>query len=280
MSTVLVTGANGMLGVDLCQILQKNNYNVIETDVYNLDITKFDQVERTIKQFNPEYVIHCAAYTNVEEAEKNVEQATKVNVLGTENVSKVCGELNSTLIYVSTDYVFAGEKRIPYTPQDAVNPLNIYGRTKYDGECKVREYCKKHYIVRTSWLYGLNGKNFVETMLSLSKRNDIKVVDDQFGSPTWTVDLANAIVSLIKTKPSGTYHICGDGSTTWYNFAKTIYELAMIDLKIEPCSSVEYKTLALRPSYSVMDNEGFCRDWKLALRDYIKLRQEKKEFLK
>lgn len=272
MQKILVTGANGMLGQDLCPILEDNCYEVIETDIHNLDITDSIMVKSVLEIEKPDFVIHCAAYTNVDKAEEDIETATKINVTGTENLAKVCAELGITLVYISTDYVFAGDAEVPYKPTDNTSPLNNYGLTKYQGEEVVKKYCQKYYIARTSWLYGIHGKNFVETMLSLAEKPELKVVNDQTGCPTWTVDLANAIVEIINDKPYGIYHTCGGGCTTWYGFAKEVFNQAKLDVNLKPCTTEEFPRPAKRPHYSVMDNGGLCRDWKLALRDYINLR--------
>ena len=166
-----------------------------------------------------------------------------------------------------------GEKRTtPYLPTDKSNPLNVYGLTKLEGEKAVRKYCKKYYIVRSSWLYGIHGKNFVETILSLKDMPEIKVVDDQAGCPTWTVDLSEGIAELLKSNEYGIYHICGGGQTSWYNFAGEILTLDGASVNIKPCSTEEYPRKAKRPHYSVMDNNGSCRDWKSALKEYMQLR--------
>lgn len=222
---VLVTGANGMLGQDLCPIFEDAGAFVIETDVDTLDITNAGQVKQVLSDIRPDLVVHCAAYTNVDKAEEDLKTAEMINVTGTENIAEACGKLGITLVYISTDYVFDGTKKDPYKPDDRPNPINNYGITKYEGEEAVRSLCEKYYIARTSWLYGHHGKNFVETMLSLADKPEIKVVDDQTGCPTWTVELANGILKLL-SKPYGTYHVCGSGSTTWYGFAKEIFSQA------------------------------------------------------
>ena len=278
MTTVLVTGAKGMLGQDLCPILEDNGYNVIETDIHNLDITKSDMVNEVLSKENPDIVIHCAAYTNVDKAEEDIETARLINAKGTENVAKACQKNDIAMVYISTDYVFDGgiktERTSPYKPTDSTAPLNNYGLTKWEGEEAVRNNLKKYYICRTSWLYGHHGKNFVETMLSLSDKPELKVVDDQVGCPTWTVELANAIVNIIEKNLYGTYHTCGGGSTSWYNFAKEIFKQAGLNVNLVPCTTSEFPRPATRPAYSVMDNGGLCRNWKLALKDYMALRPE------
>ena len=270
---ILVTGANGMLGRDLCPMLEDCGYEVIETDIDNLDITNQIAVRKAINETKPDYLIHCAAYTNVEKAEVEPEIANKINSLGTEYIAKACKANNVIMVYISTDYVFDGKKNNPYKPSDKTNPLNEYGRSKLNGEKAVIENCPNHYIARTSWLYGHHGKNFVETMLENSIKKELKVVNDQIGSPTWTVDLSEAIITLIEEEAEyGIYHICGDGSTTWYDFAKEIFELANRKVDIKPCTTLEFPQKATRPQYSVMDNQKLLRNWKLALKEYLELR--------
>lgn len=271
MTKILVTGSNGMLGQDLCPILQDSGAEVIETDRHNLDITDFAMVKTVIGENKPDIVIHCAGYTNVDKAEEDFETAKKINAEGTENIAKVCGENDITLVYISTDYVFDGTKGKAYTTNDKPNPLNNYGLTKFLGEEAVKKYCHRHYIVRTAWLYGHHGKNFVETMISLADKPELKVVDDQIGCPTWTVELANGILKLFP-KLYGTYHVCGSGKTSWYGFAKEIFNQMNINVNLKPCKTEEFPRPAKRPQYSVMDNSGICRDWKELLHDYISLR--------
>lgn len=268
---VLVTGANGMLGQDLCPILEDAGCFVIETDVNTLDITNPEQTNSIITSEHPDLVIHCAAYTNVDKAEEDFETAQKINVTGTENLAKVCGSLDIPIVYISTDYVFDGTNTVPYKPDDIPNPINNYGLTKLQGEQAVKKYCKKYYIARTSWLYGIHGKNFVETMLSLKDKPELKVVDDQIGCPTWTVELANGILKLLQ-KPYGTYQVCGSGVTSWYGFAKEIFKQSNINVNLKPCTTEEFPRAAKRPHYSVMDNDGICRSWEAALHDYLQLR--------
>ena len=272
MSKVLVTGANGMLGQDLCPILKENGYEVFPTDVSTLDITNFDMVKDVLTSQKPDVVVHCAAYTNVDKAEEDYETAHKINAIGTENLARVCAEKDIVLVYISTDYVFAGNEIKTLKPDDKAQPLNNYGLTKWEGEQAVRKFCKKYYISRTAWLYGIHGKNFVETMISLADKPEVKVVDDQIGCPTWTVELCNGIVKLLSGEPYGTYHLCGGGKTSWYGFAKEIYNLSGLNVNLKPCTTAEFPRPAKRPEYSVMDNGGFCRDWKDALADYIRLR--------
>ena len=273
---VLVTGANGMLGQDLCPILEQNGYQVFKTDIDNMDITDITSVKKIIGEQIPDIVIHCAAYTNVDKAEEDYDTAHKINAVGTENLAKVCGQNDITMVYISTDYVFGGKKDVKYKPSDDTEPLNNYGLTKFEGEQAVRKFCKKYYITRTAWLYGIHGKNFVETMISLADKPELKVVDDQTGCPTWTVELCNGIVKLLSGKAYGTYHVCGGGFTSWYGFAKEIFSLAGLSVNLLPCTTEEFPRPAKRPEYSVMDNGGICRPWQNALADYIELRKSEK----
>lgn len=276
---VLVTGANGMLGQDLCPILEDAGCFVIETDKDTLDITDFEKVNSFLNEVKPDMVVHCAAFTDVDGAEKDFEKAELINAKGTENIAKVCAKLGATLVYISTDYVFDGTKSTPYTPEDLPNPINNYGLSKLHGEELVKKYCEKYYIARTSWLYGHYGKNFVETMFELVEKKtedgeipQIKVVDDQIGCPSWTVDVANGITQLF-SEPSGTYHVCGGGSVSWFGFAQEIFKMAEKEVNLIACTTEEFPRAAKRPKYSVMENGGLCRNWKRALKDYLELRE-------
>lgn len=268
---VMITGAKGMLGQDLCPTLEDLGCFLIETDIDTLDITKKDDVENFVKENHPDLIIHLAAYTNVDKAEEEEEKAELINFKGTENLAIAASKIDVPIIYISTDYVFDGTKDSPYLPSDTPNPINVYGKTKLMGEKAVQKYCKKYYIARTSWLYGMFGKNFVDTMLSLKDKEELKVVDDQTGTPTWTMDLASAIMKLLN-EPYGIYHLSGGGKpTTWYGFAKEIFKLANVEVNLSPCSTEEFPRPAKRPKYSVMDNKGMLRDWRLALKNYIEL---------
>lgn len=270
---ILVTGANGMLARDLCPMLEDADFEVIETTRNELDVTDELQVRRVISDVKPDYVIHCAAYTNVDKAEEEPEIAELVNAKSAEYIAKACNSNNAVMIYISTDYVFGGIQTRPYIPDDIATPIGAYGLSKLHGEEAVRKFCPAHYIIRTSWLYGHHGKNFVETMISLAEKTELKVVDDQVGCPTWTVDLSDAIISFIDEEPPfGTYHACGAGSTSWYGFAKEIFDLMSLNVKLIPCTTEEFPRPAKRPAYSVMDNDGLLRDWKQALQEYIELR--------
>ncbi len=271
---VLVTGANGMLGTDLCKLLHENNLMVIKTDVDTLDITDEENVSNYFALEKPNFVIHCAAYTNVDKAEDDYEKAHLINAIGTKNIAKACNNISAKLIYISTDYVFDGTKNTPYLTTDKTNPINNYGRTKLEGEQSVQKYAKNYYITRTSWLYGHDGKNFVETMIELADRNqsEIKVVDDQIGCPTWTYDLSKGIIELIVSeKPYGIYHICSTESTTWYEFAKEIFKQTKKNVNLQSCTTSEFPRKAKRPMYSAMKSMLAC-DWKESLEKYLEMR--------
>ena len=273
MTKILVTGANGMLGKDLCPILEQNNYTVIKTNSQIMDITDFEKTNKVISDQKPDIIIHCAAYTNVDKAQEDFETAKQINSTGTENLAQICNTKDLPILYISTDYVFDGTKQTPYTPDDEPNPINNYGLTKYYGEQAIQRFCKKYYIIRTSWLYGIHGKNFVETMLSLAAKPELKVVNDQTGCPTWTVDLSNGIIKLLKNEIYGIYHICSSGETTWYGFAKEIFNQCKLEVNLKPCTTEEFPRPAKRPKYSVMDNANICGDWKDGLQNYLKLRE-------
>lgn len=281
---VLIIGAEGMLGHDLVDVLGVEN-EISTTTIYTLDITDIDKTVKTVNKINPDIVVHAAAFTDVNGSESKQDAAYAVNVLGTRNVAVACKEAGSALVYICTDYVFDGKKGSSYREYDQPNPLSVYGRTKYLGEVYIRDILNKFYIVRTSWLYGFHGPNFVTTMLNLAKTNDsISVVDDQIGSPTYTLDLAHAIAELIKKPIYGIYHITNSDSCSWYEYAKLIFDLAEIQIDVKPVTTEEYPQPAPRPKYSVLDNynwkmEGFkeIRNYRDALKDYMKLLEENKE---
>ena len=282
MMKVLVTGANGMLGQDLCPILEDNGYEVVETDVESMDITDIDSVKSVLEQEKPDIVIHCAAYTAVDAAEDNVDLCRKVNAGGTENIAKVCKELDLKMMYISTDYVFDGQGERPWQPDDERHPLNVYGQTKCEGEYAVEKYLDKYFIVRIAWVFGVNGKNFIKTMLRLGKeRGAVSVVNDQIGSPTYTFDLAVLLVDMIQTEKYGRYHATNEGLCSWYEFACEIFKQAGMDVTVTPVSSDQFPAKAKRPSNSRMSKDkleenGFNRlpTWQDALSRYLKEIQE------
>ena len=269
--TILITGANGMFGSEACELFSKWNYEVIAAKKSDLDVANFSAVQKFFSEKKIDFVIHAAAYTKVDAAESNRDLAFLINSEGAKNIALATKEKSIPLIFISTDYVFDGEKGDVYFPSDKTNPINIYGASKLAGEENIRTINPQHYIVRTSWLYGKNGKNFVDTMLALSKKQqEIKVVDDQFGCPTWTYDLALGIEKLIEEKkPFGTYQICGGGITNWYKFAKKIFEILKINVEVIPVKTSEFPRPAKRPKFSAMNNARLCRNWQEGLTDYL-----------
>ena len=276
---VFVTGVKGQLGHDVMNELAKRGLEGIGVDVEEMDITDAEACERVIKAAAPEAVIHCAAYTAVDAAEDNEELCRRVNGQGTRNIAKVCAELDIPMMYISTDYVFNGQGERPWEPDDEREPLNVYGQTKYEGELAVEELLKKYFTVRIAWVFGLNGKNFIKTMLRLGKeRGAVSVVDDQIGSPTYTYDLARLLVDMIQTDRYGRYHATNEGLCSWYEFACEIFRQAGMDqVKVTPVDSASYPAKARRPFNSRMSKEkltenGFERlpAWQDALERYLK----------
>ena len=275
---VFVTGVRGQLGYDVVNELEKRGHTAIGVDIEDLDITDAAAVEKMITEAAPEAVIHCAAWTAVDAAEDNEEKCRQVNVNGTENIAKVCKKLNCKMMYISTDYIFDGKGTRPWEPDDPVTtPLNVYGQTKYEGELAVRNNVEKFFIVRIAWVFG-KGKNFIKTMLNLGKTHDhLTVVNDQYGTPTYTYDLARLLVDMIETDKYGNYHATNEGGyTTWYDFACEIFRQAGMDVDVEPVSSAQYAAKAKRPENSRMNKQklvdnGFepLPDWKDALRRYL-----------
>lgn len=275
---VFVTGVKGQLGYDVVNELEKRGHTAIGVDIEDLDITDAAAVDKMITEAAPEAVIHCAAWTAVDAAEDNEEKCRQVNVNGTENIAKVCKKLNCKMMYISTDYIFDGKGTRPWEPDDPVTtPLNVYGQTKYEGELAVRNNVEKFFIVRIAWVFG-KGKNFIKTMLNLGKTHDhLTVVNDQYGTPTYTYDLARLLVDMIETDKYGNYHATNEGGyITWYDFACEIFRQAGMDVDVEPVSSAQYAAKAKRPENSRMNKQkltdnGFepLPDWKDALRRYL-----------
>lgn len=271
---ILITGGNGQLGNELQHLLDERNIAYEAADVAALDITKPEMVEEYFAKNRPEVVYHCAAYTAVDKAEGEGKEANElINATGTEIVAKACEKYAATLVYISTDYVFNGEKKTEYFPDDPKGPKNEYGRAKLLGEQAVQKYCSKYYIVRTAWVYGQWGHNFVYTMQNLAKTHDVlTVVDDQVGRPTWTRTLAEFITYLVDNKIAyGVYHCCNDGECSWYDFASEI--LKDKDVEVKPVTSDQFPQDAFRPSYSVMHlakETGFkFPQWQDALHEFL-----------
>lgn len=274
---VLVTGTKGQLGYDVVNELEKRGHTAVAVDIEEMDITDAVSVERVITEAEVEAVIHCAAYTAVDAAEDNVEICRRVNAEGTKNIAKVCKKLDLKMIYISTDYVFDGEGERPWEPDDERHPLNVYGQTKYEGELAVQKYLEKYFIVRIAWVFGVNGKNFIKTMLKLSETHEeLNVVDDQVGSPTYTYDLAVLLVDMVESDKYGRYHATNEGLCTWYEFAKEIFRQAGVEVKVNPVTSDMFPAKAKRPKNSRMSKEkldanGFHRlpTWQDALERYL-----------
>ena len=275
---VLVTGVKGQLGYDVVNELEKRGLEAFGVDIQEMDITDADSVKSVILEAAPDAVIHCAAYTAVDAAEDNQEICRNVNADGTQNIADMCKLLDIPMIYISTDYVFDGQGERPWMPDDDRAPLNVYGQTKYEGELAVQNTLDKYFIVRIAWVFGVNGKNFIKTMLNLGKTRDhLTVVNDQFGSPTYTYDLARLLVDMIQTDKYGIYHATNEGICTWYEFACEIFKQAGLKVEVTPVTSDQYPAKAKRPSNSRMSKDkleqnGFARlpHWKDALARYIK----------
>ena len=290
---ILITGGKGQLASEIKTIIETgraeigpielNNAKTEFVDVDELDITNLDAVRSYINDFKADVVVNCAAYTNVDGCESNLDAAFKVNAIGPRNLAIACEEVGAKLLHVSTDYVFSGEDAAaPRKEFDETKPVSAYGTTKLLGEQYVRDFCSRYYIVRTAWLYGYNGHNFVYTMMKLAKANDsITVVNDQRGNPTNANDLAYHILKLIKTDEYGVYHCTGEGECSWYDFASKIIALSGENCTVNPCTSQEYKAKypnsADRPAYSSLDNMMLratvgneMRDWQIAIETFMK----------
>lgn len=289
---VLVTGCNGQLGYDVSKELFKRGDTAVSVDIEEMDITDKAAVENYIRNANVDAVIHCAAYTAVDAAEDNVELCRRINCDGTKNIADSCKKHNLKMIYISTDYVFNGEGETPWKPDEKREPLNVYGQTKYGGELAVENTLDNYFIVRISWAFGLNGKNFVRTMLNLGKTHDkLTVVSDQIGSPTYTADLAKLLVDMVHSDKYGRYHATNEGICSWYDFTCEIMKQAAeyypeyANVEVTPVSSDAYPTKAKRPSNSRMSKDkltenGFDRlpTWQDALRRYLKELHENEQF--
>lgn len=280
---VFVTGVKGQLGYDVVKELESRGMEAVGVDIDEMDITDADSVDKVIKAAAPDAVIHCAAYTAVDAAEDNEELCRKVNADGPKNIAKVCKELDIKMIQISTDYVFNGQGERPWEPDDEADPQSVYGQTKYEGELAVKELLDKYFIVRIAWVFGVNGKNFVKTMLNLAKTRDtLTVVNDQFGSPTYTEDLAKLLVDMVQSDKYGIYHATNEGICSWYEFACAIFKEAGIEMTVLPVSSAEYAAKAKRPANSRMSKEKLTENgfeklptWQDALKRYIPVIAEK-----
>lgn len=287
---VLVTGVKGQLGYDVCRELDKRGIESYGIDIDDCDITDAESVDKVFTAAKPDAVIHCAAWTAVDAAEDEDKKdlVRRVNVEGPRNIAKVCKKLGIKMMQISTDYVFDGQGTRPWEPDDPTGPVSVYGVTKRDGEDAVKEILDNYFIVRIAWVFGLNGKNFIKTMLNLGKTHDtLTVVNDQWGSPTYTYDLARLLVDMIQTEKYGIYHATNEGFISWYDFAVAIFkEAGMDNVTVKPVTTAEYGvSKAARPFNSRMDKKkldenGFERlpKWEDALKRYIQELKDNNQF--
>jgi dTDP-4-dehydrorhamnose reductase len=270
-SRVLVTGSGGQLGLELARILPSRGHEVVAPSKGELDVANFGAVRLALEEHSPDVVVNAAAYTDVDGCETRNELAYRVNALGPRNLAQLCEERGCELLHVSSNYVFDGESRRPYEPFDAPNPISAYGRTKLAGEVYVRQLTSRWYVVRSAGVYG-RGHNFVRTMLRLgAERDALKVKDDEYISPTYAVDLAEGIARVIEDGQRGLYHLTNAGSCSWYEFAKEIFGLSGVDVKLVPIPGSEYPLPAPRPANGVLSVLGSpeLRHWREALEDYL-----------
>jgi len=275
---ILVTGANGQLGRELVELHAPRDMEITGLGRSELDITDLAQCREVFQTNMPDAVVHCAAYTKVDQAEAEPDEAYRVNAYGTRNAALAAEEIGAKFVYVSTDYVFDGRADKPYREYDRTDPQTVYGRSKLAGEQLVQSLTSRYFIVRTSWVYGKYGANFVKTMLKLSEERDsLKVVHDQVGSPTYTLDLARFLLELVRTDYFGIYHASNSGICSWYEFAKAIFEERELNVEVEPCTTAEFPRPAPRPAYSVLDHGAIrahglkpLRPWREALRHYLR----------
>jgi dTDP-4-dehydrorhamnose reductase len=276
MKKLLVTGCNGQLGRAINKQYANTEFELVNTDVAELDITSVDAVVNMMREVKPYAIINCAAHTGVDACETDAENAFRINAIGPRNLSIAATEVGAKMVHISTDYVFEGNGTRPYTEFDAVNPQGMYGATKLAGENFVKQFAKDFFIIRTAWLYG-DGKNFAKTMLRLSETNDkVRVVGDQFGTPTSTAELAKMIAHLVPTQNYGLFHGTCEGSCNWADFAKEIFRLSGKTTEVEAITTAEYPTPAVRPAYSVLENymlklttDFTFAPWEAAIKEYM-----------
>jgi len=278
MAGIIVFGASGQLGHCIKSIVESEGIDSVYFPLENeANILDNDALKTIFETYKPAYSINCAAYTAVDKAEDDVETAIKVNKTGVENLSRFCAEYNSTLIHISTDFVFRGDAATPRTETDEAKPISVYGQTKLDGEQVMIANLKNYFIIRTGWLYSEFGNNFVKTMLKLgAERDELKIIADQVGTPTYGIDLAGCILEIIKSgsKAYGLYHYSNEGVTSWFDFARAIFDLSGTQVKAIPIKTSEYVTRATRPSYSVMDKSKIKQEFGMEIpywRDSLKI---------
>ncbi|MCW1146912.1 dTDP-4-dehydrorhamnose reductase [Flavobacterium lacisediminis] len=280
---VLVTGANGQLGQSIQFIADKHpNIQFVYTDFQEMDITNLESCQTVFSKYKPQFCINTAAYTAVDKAESEAEKAQLINAIGPENLAKICKEFDTILVHISTDFIFDGTSKTPYLESDIPNPQSVYGQTKLDGEIAIQKNWEKHFIVRTSWVYSQFANNFMKTMLRLaSERDNLSVVNDQIGTPTNAVDLADVLLNII-TKDEiqishfGTYNFSNEGVCSWYDFANEIFHQSKISIHLNPIPTEAYPTPAKRPAYSVLDKTKIkkvfgvlIKDWKESLKESL-----------
>jgi len=274
---ILVTGANGQLGQELVRLPARPDIEIAGFGRDELDVTDPEQCRNVIGSYKPEVVIHCAAYTKVDQAESEPDEAYRVNADGTRNAALAAEQIGAKFVYISTDYVFDGKANAPYRENDRTDPQSVYGKSKLAGEQWVQSLSSRYFIVRTSWVFGKYGSNFVKTMLRLAEERDsLKVVSDQVGSPTYTLDLAQFLLELVQTDHYGIFHASNSGACSWYDFAKAIFEERGLHVQVEPCATAEFPRPAPRPAYSVLDHGAIrahglkpLRPWREALRSFL-----------
>lgn len=275
---ILVTGVGGQLGYDVMKVLHARGIDCRGVDLADFDITDGGAVSKALEDYRPDAVIHCSAYTAVDKAEDNAELCRNVNVEGTRNIAKACREIGAKMLYLSTDYVFPGIGESAYETDDPKGPQSVYGSTKLGGEEAVKELLERYFIVRISWVFGKNGNNFIKTMLGLANEHDeVRVVSDQIGSPTYTADLAPLLCDMILTEKYGTYHATNEGYCSWAEFSAEIFRQAGLSVKVKSIPTSEYPAKAKRPfnsrlSKRSLDEAGFCRlpHWQDALKRYLR----------
>ncbi|MDD4564569.1 MAG: dTDP-4-dehydrorhamnose reductase [Eubacteriales bacterium] len=276
---ILVTGVDGQLGYDVVKELNRRKIECLGVDISDFDIKDEKASHKFIVNYLPDAVIHCAAYTAVDKAEDNPDLCRAVNSEGPGNIAKACKEAEAKMVYISTDYVFPGDGNGYYETDDLTGPLNVYGKTKLDGELAVKAILDHYFIVRTSWVFGVNGNNFIKTMLKLTEaRNEISVVSDQIGSPTYTADLAPLLCDMVVTDKYGTYHATNEGICSWAELAEEVFKTANRHTKVNHITTEEYPTKAIRPKNSrlskkSLDEAGFKRlpEWKNAINRYLEI---------
>lgn len=284
----LITGYKGQLGFDIVRELQsRGEEDILALDYEEMDITDKESVDKVVIEANPDVIFHCAAYTQVDVAEENEDACYKVNAVGTKNMVDAAKKVGAKIVYISTDYVFDGTKEGIYEVTDTPNPLGVYGKTKYEGELEALKY-ERSFVVRTSWVFGINGKNFVKTMLKLSEtKTELNVVADQVGSPTYTVDLAKLLVDMVNTDKYGIYHANNEGFCSWAEFAEYIFESNAVEMKVNHIETKDYPVKATRPlnsklSKSSLTQNGFklLPSWQNAVDRYNEELEKEKVFIR